>query len=377
MTGQLGRFSVGAMNIETGNEMRDVFGSASSNNTVARVRTNLFPRATVGAIITNVEEPNGYNRALGFDTKYRFWSSSEFNAWYTKVWDDQEALNDAAVHASLQLQNDTYAAGLSHTNVGTNYRPELGFVRRLDMREYSGNLAYNPIVEVETLPSLRRLNFRTSYNFIEGQDGVKQTTQLSGSATAEFSSRQSIRINGSQQFERLFQPFAIRPDAVIPAGDYTFNTIGIRGVTDESKPVFGSLEAGTGEFYNGTRTDFGASFGFRQSKHLHIEGDISHSIIDLPIANGEFEATTVSTSILGAISRDLFAKALIQYDNFSRDMQANIRINWIHTPGSDLFLVYNTSYHITGDNETLFDPRKNMIMNSQAGVIKLTYLIML
>ncbi|MCP9291100.1 carbohydrate binding family 9 domain-containing protein [Gracilimonas sediminicola] len=377
MTGQLGRFSVGAMNIETGNEMGDVFGSQSTNNTVARIRTNVFPRATVGTIITNVESPNGYNRALGFDTKYRFWSSSEFNAWYTKVWDDTDALNDAAGHGSLQLQNETYSGGLSYTNVGENYNPALGFVRRRNMRQYSGNLGYNPTVEFNALPSLRRFNFGTSYNYIEGQDGVKRTTQLSGSATAEFASRQSIRISGNQQFERLFADFPIRQNAIIPAGDYTFNSIGIRGVTDESKRVFGTVEASTGQFYHGNRTDLEGSIGFRQSKHLHIEGRLSHSMIDLPIPNGEFDATTVSTSILGAVSRKLFAKALIQYDNFSRDLQANIRIDWIHTPGSDLFLVFNTSYHLTGDNETLFDPRKDVIMNSQAAVVKLTYLIML
>ncbi|WP_428235844.1 DUF5916 domain-containing protein [Gracilimonas sp.] len=377
MTGQLGRFSVGAMNIETGNEMGDVFGSQSTNNTVARIRTNVFPRATVGTIITNVESPNGYNRALGFDTKYRFWSSSEFNAWYTRVWDDTDALNDAAGHGSLQLQNETYSGGLSYTDVGENYNPALGFVRRRNMRQYSGNLGYNPTVEFNALPSLRRFNFGTSYNYIEGQDGVKQTTQLSGSATAEFASRQSIRISGNQQFERLFADFPIRQNAIIPAGDYTFNSIGIRGVTDESKRVFGTVEASTGQFYHGSRTDLEGSIGFRQSKHLHIEGRLSHSMIDLPVSNGEFDATTVSTSILGAVSRKLFAKALIQYDNFSRDLQANIRIDWIHTPGSDLFLVFNTSYHLTGDNETLFDPRKDVIMNSQAAVVKLTYLIML
>lgn len=377
MTGQLGKFSVGAMNIETGNNMREVFGKNSANNTVARVRTNIFPRATVGGIFTNVEDSAGYNRVLGFDTKYRFWSTSEFNAWFTNVWDDMDALNDRAGHASLQLQNDTYASGFSYTTVGKNYSPALGFVRRRDMRQYSGNLGYNPTVEFSGLPALRRFNFSTSYNYIEGQDGVKQTTEFSGSATAEFSSRQSIHINGNQQFERLFIDFPIRENAIIPAGDYTFNTFGIRGTSDESKRLFGSVEAGIGEFYHGNRTDFGGSIGFRQSKHLHIEGQLNHSIIDLPIANGEFEATTVSTSILGAVSRKLFAKALIQYDNFSRDLQTNIRIDWIHTPGSDLFLVFNTSYHLTGDNEMLFDPRKDIVMNSQAAVVKLTYLIML
>lgn len=377
MTGQVGRFSIGAMNIETGDNMGQVFGKNSSNNTVARVRTNIFPRATVGGIFTNVESPTGYNRVLGFDTKYRFWSTSEFNAWYTNVWDNVDALNDRAGHASLQLQNDTYASGFSYTTVGKNYNPALGFVRRRDMRQYSGNLGYNPTVEFSSLPSLRRFKFNTYYSYIEGQDGVKQTTQLNGTATAEFSSRQSIQLSANQQFERLFTDFAIRPDAIIPADDYTFSAISLRGTSDESKRLFGSLEAGFGEFYHGDITNFSGSIGFRQSKHLHLEGRLSHSIIDLPVANGEFEATTVSTSILGAVSRKLFAKALIQYDNFSRDLQTNIRIDWIHTPGSDLFLVFNTSYHLTGDNEMLFDPRKDIVMNSQAAVVKLTYLIML
>ncbi|WP_020404225.1 DUF5916 domain-containing protein [Gracilimonas tropica] len=377
MTGQVGKFSIGALNIETGDNMKQVFGSQSVNNTVARVRTNIFPRATVGSIITNVEEVNGYNRALGFDAKYRFWSSSEFNAWYTKVWDDVDALNDAAGHGSLQLQNDTYAAGFSYTSVGENYNPALGFVRRRNMRQYSGNLSYNPTVNFSNLPSLGRFNFRTSYDYIEGQDGVKQTTFLNGIARAEFKSRQSIEVGFEHQFERLFSPFEIRENAMIPSGDYTFTLFGIHARSDESKRLFGTAGFNIGEFFNGNRTDLSGSFGFRQSKHLHIEGSLEHSIIDLPIPNGEFDATTVSTSILGAISRKLFAKALLQYDNFSRDIQANIRIDWIHTPGSDLFVVFNTSYHLTGDNEVLFDPRKDIIMNSQAAVVKLTYLIML
>ncbi|HEX9659813.1 MAG TPA: hypothetical protein VGA18_05900, partial [Rhodothermales bacterium] len=98
---------------------------------------------------------------------------------------------------------------------------------------------------------------------------------------------------------------------------------------------------------------------------------------DLPIENGEFTATRISMSTLGAVSRKLFARALIQYDNFARDLQANIRVDWIHTPGSDLFLVFNTSYHVTDDDEDVFDPRKDVILNNHAAVLKLTYLVLL
>ncbi|MEQ8525236.1 DUF5916 domain-containing protein [Gracilimonas sp.] len=378
VTGQAGRLSYGLMNIETGSEMSNLFGSQSANNTVARLQATVLPRATVGTIFTNVEEINGgYNRALGFDGNYRFWSASEVRTWYTQVWDDVSGLNDNAGHASLQLDNDTYSGGFAYTHVGRNYNPALGFVRRRDIRQYSGSLGYNPTVQSDVLKQLARFNFSSSYSYIEGQDGIKQSSELGGSAALEFVNNQNIRLQASQQFERLFEFFDIRPDAIIPAGNYTFNRFSLSGESDESNRLYSSAGIATGGFYDGTRTDFEFEIGFRFSRHFTMDAGIDHSIIDLPIPNGEFEATTVSTDFSTAVSRKLFAKALIQYDNFSRDIQANIRINWIHTPGSDLFLVFNTSYHLTGDNEMLFDPKKNVIMNSQAAVVKLTYLIML
>ncbi|MEX0609278.1 MAG: DUF5916 domain-containing protein [Balneolaceae bacterium] len=377
MTGQVGRFSVGLLNIETGDKMNQIFGSQSANNSVARIRTNLFPRATVGAIATNLEQGNSYNRALGFDAKYRFWSSSEFNAWYTNVWDSNEALEDKAGHVDLSLNNDLYGASMAYTTVGANYAPALGFVRRLNMRQYSTSLSYNPAIRSEALPFIGRIRLSTAFDYFEDQQGELETTDLRGSATMEFSQRDNIGFHYQRQFERLILPFYIRPDAVIPAGDYTFNQFSFRGDTDDSRRTFFSGEISTGEFFNGNRTDFGGKIGFRQSQYLTMEGGIEHSIINLPVSNGEFDATTLSLSVLGAFSRDLFTKTLIQYDNFSRNLQANIRVDWIHTPGSDLFLVYNTSYHFASGDDNLFDPRRNVVLNDQVAIVKLTYLILL
>ncbi len=377
MTGQIGRFSVGLLNIETGEKMGDLLGSRSANNTVARLRTNLFPRATGGVILTNLERGGAYNRTLGFDTQYRFFSASRFNAWFSKVWDTDDALNDAAGHADLRLENDLYSARASFTSVGENYRPALGFVRRRDIRQYFGLARYTPVVEIPALPFIRRFTFQGDYTYIEGQEGEKQSTELGFGGVIDFNRRDRIRVEYERQFERLEVPFFIRPNAEIPAGDYTFGIFELDGQTDSSRRTFASAEFATGDFFHGTRTDLGGSIGFRQSRHLELTGGLSHSIIDLPIDNGQFDATTLSLSVLGAVSRKLFAKALIQYDNFTRDVQANIRVDWIHTPGSDLFFVFNTSYHLAGDNDDLFDPRRDLILNNQVGVVKLTYLVLL
>ena len=61
--------------------------------------------------------------------------------------------------------------------------------------------------------------------------------------------------------------------------------------------------------------------------------------------------------------------ALLQWDDVSNEFQANVRLDWIHTPGSDLFLVLDTGY-LTG---ALDDPRDTRWLR-RTGVVKLTYL---
>lgn len=376
LTGQVGQFTVGLMNIETGDKMSNFLGPESSNNSVLRVRSNIFPLANIGAIVTNLEGKNHYNRALGFDANYRFWSQSQFNAWVTNVWDSNPANEDAAGHVQLSLANELYGVGFSYTNIGENYNPELGFVSRPNMRSYSGNLNYNPIFNTEHQP-IRRLYISSGYEYIEDQMGNLETTNFSAGLQFELPQSDNFSFNYNRQYENLIFPFNIRPNAVIVADEYTFNRFSFNVETEDSRPVFFQGNISTGSYYGGDRTDFGVRVGYRNSEHLTLEGGFNHSVLDLPISNGEFDATTVSLNILAALNRKLFGKALIQYDNFSRNLQANIRLNWIHKPGSDLFLVYNTSYHFAGDNEDIFDPRRNLIMNNQIAIVKLTYLIML
>jgi hypothetical protein len=55
-----------------------------------------------------------------------------------------------------------------------------------------------------------------------------------------------------------------------------------------------------------------------------------------------------------------------------------VRFDWARTPGSDPFLVFNTSYHVAEEgSEHPFDLRQDVILNSQAAIAKLTYLLLL
>ena len=381
ITGQIGRLNVGLIGIETGpdegtigDKLGRIGGKESANNAVARVQTNFGRRGSAGVIFTNFERGDSWNRAVGFDVKQRFGSASTADVWFTNVTDANPDNEDWAGSASVSLRNDVYGASLSYTSVGENYRPALGFVQRRNMRQSIGTVTYSPYFEKGPF---RQMTTHVMGIHTNGQNGELQSWEIDPSIGFTSRTRMSLRISGSHEFDRLDKPFFIRSNAVITPGDYTFTRIGATFSSDPGRKFSGGARFQTGGYYGGDRLDWSANAGWRQSKYLTLGAQISNSYVDLPVANGDFSATTASVDILASVSRKLFAKALIQYDNFSRDVNANIRIDWIHTPGSDLFLVLNTSWHATGDNEVLFDPRADYLMNNTVGVAKLTYLILL
>ncbi len=381
LTGQIGRFNVGVLGIETGpdegsfgKKMSRIFGEESANNAVARVQTNFLSRGSAGVISTSFARGDSWNRALGVDVQQRFGSASSIDGWFTDVRDADPGNEDWAGSVSLNLRNQVYGASASYTSVGENYRPALGFVRRRDMKQTVATVTYSPFLENGPF---RQIQYHAMGININGQDDNLQSWSVSQFLTLTSRERDLIRFSLSREFDRLEGSFHIRPDAEILADDYRSTRYGVRLQSDPSRKFSGTVSVEAGDFYGGNRTNWSASAEYRQSKHLTLGGRLSKSEIDLSIDNGKFSATTASVDILASVSRKLFAKALIQYDNFSRDVNANIRIDWIHTPGSDLFLVFNTSYHVTGDNEMLFDPRADYLLNSRIGVAKITYLILL
>jgi len=398
LTGQLGPLSIGLMNVETGDNLSKTFGGGTDNSTVARVRATVFPRATVGAIATHwVGGENKFfdfrgdrNTALGADAQIRFWSSSELAGWYTftnhidryeygrHVFYD--SLRSSAGHASLRLLNDTYGTSVSYTSIGRDYYPALGFVRREDQRRINGTAQYTPVISSTLLPAVRRLTFGGEYTHIRDQDGKLESTRQEVVFGAEFMRRDGIMVGLTRRFERLEYPFWIRTGAVVREGDYNYTQVSLSGETDSSRRLYGGGILSTGGFFSGTETRFEGDLGFRANQHLNLEVQIGHSIIDLPSdSDGDrFNATTMSLSVLGALSRKLFATALVQYDNFSGDVQTNIRINWIHTPGSDLFLVFNTLHSFFKGADWYFETEyRGARLIERAALAKLTYLILL
>ena len=391
LTGQAGPLSIGALALRTRGYSDDAVALPAAWNSVVRLRTDLRPRTTLGGIITSLDHENGWDRSAGLDFSSRFWSSSAFNVWAARVWnpdffpyatgaagstggsvspgsaDPREAGSANATSAELVLQNDRYAFVVSRLLIDESFAPALGFVPRTDQDRWGGYVAFTP--RFESSAWARQLSLEVKGDHVRSREGAKQTHVLGTGARLTLESGEFANIGFSERFERLELPAHIRGRR-LATGDYRFRRFTAAMRSNDSRTFSGGLQGSIGDFWSGTRTEIGGGATWITGPHLTIGGRYAWNGVSLPVEDGDFSTHLVSANIQGAVSRKLFANALVQWDNHSRELQANIRIDWIHTPGSDLFVVIDTGY-LTGD---LFDPREPR-WQRRTGVVKLTYLM--
>ncbi len=388
LTGQAGPVSVGALSLYT-DDARDAEGRILPGgvNSVLRLRTDPFPRTTIGGIVTLLDTDEGASRVTGGDMQVRFGGSSYVRGWIARssnggsrrgtaqgaaggadAGTSSAAPSESATAGTIEadLRNSLLSAGAGFTQVPADFNPALGFVRRRDMRKVSGSVAAFP--RFERNPWARQLISVVAGDRIAGLDGEKQSTFLLLHNMLTFDSGDRAMINITRRSEVLRSPARIQRRE-LPAGEYVFSGVQFRFNTNDSRRFSARGGFSRGGFWGGTGTEFAVGGMWKTGPHLTLSGDYTRNDISLPVEDGDFTTQLFGLTILGALSRSLFANALVQYDDVSNVVQANVRIDWIHTPGSDLFVVFDTGY-LTGG---LPDPRTER-WQRRTGVVKLTYL---
>ena len=373
LTGQAGPVSVGALSLFTDDAAGPGGGTAPGGlNSVLRLRADPLPRTTVGGMITSLDSDARTNRVVGGDAQIRFGGSSFVRGWVARSSsapggpDRSSAVSATAASLEADLRNSLVSAGAGYTRIPEDFNPALGFVRRRDMRRAAGSLAVFP--RFERSRWARQLLAVAYGEHIAGLDGIKQSTVLLSRSMLTFQTGDRAVLNLRRRSESLRTPVRIQ-GRELAVGDYAFNRAELRLVTNDSRRFSGRGGFSVGDFWGGTRTELSGGLMWKTGPHLTISGDYTFNDISLPVEDGDFATRLFGVTVLGAVSRSLFANALVQYDDVSNVVQANVRINWIHTPGSDLFVVFDTGY-VTGG---LPDPRTER-WQRRTGVVKLTYL---
>ncbi len=343
LTGKAGKFSIGAVNIQT--DDAPSVGALSTNFTVLRVKRDILRRSRIGGIFTGRSVSTvgaGSNEVYGLDALFSFYDNVNFNGYYARTRTPGLDGDDASYQGRFNYTGDRYGFELDHLRVGDHFNPEIGFLRRDDFRRTFTTARFSP--RPASIRAVRQFTWEASLDYIQNGAGLIETRIAQARFETEFENTDRFGVDVQQSYELLVQPFAIATDVTIPVGAYDFEDFFVSYSMGAQRRVSGNLSFQRGEFFGGhiTAVGFGGGFGggrVEVTRQFSIEPGLSINRIDLP--QGNFTATLVQSRVTYTLTPRMFVGGLLQYNNSTDSFSTNVRLRWEYQPGSELFVVYN------------------------------------
>ena len=339
VTGKAGAFDVGALTIRT--DDKPAAGAMSTSFSAVRLRRNILRRSSVGAIATGrwpAVAGDGRSGTAGVDAYLRFFQDVEANLFWAATSSPRQSGDTTSYRGQFIYGGDRYGFELDRVVVGSNFSPEIGFVRRADVGFTLASARFSPRLRNSRL--VRRLTWQGDFEYITNAAGeILEDRTQTGRFVVELNSSDQITLTGTRRYERLPLDFAISPGVVVPAGGYSYDTLNLSYVLGAQHKVSGTVTASHGEFYEGTRTSLTYSGRAGLSPHVGVEPNITLNWVRLPF--GDFTARLVGLRVAVAPTSRLGFSTLTQFNPNAHTLTSSARMRWEYTPGSEMFVVYS------------------------------------
>jgi len=366
LTGRVGKTSLGLLDVLTDAGS----GDPRTNYGVLRLRHDILARSSIGMILTDREGEGGGggNRVIGADSHVPFHEDWNFDGFYASSRSSPGAPEGAASRVRLGRDGDIWQYAVSRLQVDPGFDPGIGFVKRANQELTEAVLTWRPRPESDRV---RQYNLTYSPRYITGRDGDLQSRENFFKFETTFESGDQVGGSYSSQFERLPEPFTIfradpiDPGVAIAEGDYSMQQGTVYVNTFQGRRVSSEFTGTLGTFFAGHKTSLMEDVTAKLCPHVSVNTHYEWNHVRLP--GGGFDTNLWITRFNAAVSPKLFGSALVQANDITDDVDLNLRVDWIHHPGADLFFVYNESLN---KRRKPYDP----LSNGRSSTFKLTYL---
>ena len=381
MVGKVGKYQVGLMNILTDDvtyREEDLSTTVNGANfTVVRFRRDILQRATIGMMLLNKEvlHSSYFNRSLGVDGHFPlslyFTVSGYLAATFgPEKTEDGQTIDrnkqNLAGKISLDYNSDLWRASLSHLDIGAQFNPEMGFIRRTDFRLSNASIEYAPRPKQSSV--IRQFGYQLEGSYRSDHENRMLDNEIGASFSIEFQNSSRFGINIQRQSEFIDYDWEVREGFLIPKGTYTGFMYSLSGESDKSRAIAGGIDIDYGNYYSGHQMSIGLDSTITRIRQLRTELEFRHNNIRLP--DGNFHTNTLGLRMFYFFSTDLYVKAYLQwnddkYYNAGRErIVSDVLLRWIYKPACNLYVVYNDA--------RLVGPGNTEIVNRTL-MVKVTY----
>lgn len=330
---------------------------------VARVKRDVGASNYIGAMLTDRRGNGNANTVGGVDARFFILPTLVAEGFAARSFTEGAGGEGGAYRANLNYTTDLWGLFVNTFQVDGGMNAASGFVNRRNVRESRASLrrSFRP-----DFLNLRKVDFRLSGDWVTTTDGRFQDSRLGLSFGPNFNTGDDFNLNIDRGRTQVDDPFTLADSVPVAAGEYSTNEWSIRMGATDARALSGRLNISAGDFFGGRIQRWSGELNFIPTPALSLSPGFERSKVSLP--NGGFTAEITSLRLTWALSPLMTTNAFIQYNGLTDRIITNVRFNFIHRPGSDLFIVFS---------EDRFQEDALWRTNDRGLVVKLTYLMRL
>jgi hypothetical protein len=332
LSGRAGRQTVGFLSVLTDAAYED----PRTNFAALRVKRDVGASGYVGAMLTDRRERHDGETDGGVD--FSLWPTTRLNltgfAALTSAYRDREA--DEAYRLGVEYRGDRVWAQGQHLVVGPDAETGMGFVTRTDIRRTDGfgQYTFRP-----SALGLRQIEVFGGGAWITRVTGEEQDGQGFVGTSFEWDSGDGLSAFLEGGFTQLDEAFDLADRVPVPVGRYDLRRFTVFGRTSPNRRLGFFLVGSIADEWDG-RVEL-LEVGPRLALGTHLTAGATWTVSQADLPQGGFTAHVVGLRASWAFSTRLVARAFVQYNSLDRKWITNLRLYFIHRPGSDLYVVFN------------------------------------
>ena len=342
LVGRVKKWDIGFLNMQTQDRTND----GSKNIGLFRLKKQLGNgNAYVGGIVTSSIGKNGNEfYVYGLDGQFVLPLKS-----YLKIAGVKSSggpfSNDFGSDANLRFiaklempSQIGFYYYLSHSIVGKDYNPVLGFEERLNMKSYDAGIGY--ALFPQKTKNIFKHNFNINAYQIDGfASNKKESAGIEFNYVIELKNGASLKTKTYFQEEILNSPLSLSKNVAIPVGNYANQGIKTTIGSPTATKFSGNITLDLGSFYNGNIVTLNPQIRWDGSKLVQIQANYRYDKINFSDDKPSFENHLFSLSSLFTFTTKFSINGLIQYDYLNSKVGSNIRLRYNAKEGNDLFVV--------------------------------------
>ena len=345
---------LGFLSMQAGRD--EANGLPSYNYSMLSFQQKVFSRSNVSIFMVNKQTfdgPNEYasdelsafNRTAGVE--YGLASSNNVwngNFFYHRSFDEDQGNAPYASGLFMNYNIQTWSVDIFSQIVGEGYNPEVGFVRRNDIRQLASTVRYNWFPKKGIIQSHGPgFDFdmvgNDTYGFLDWDVNILYNISFLNT------SRFGLRLR--KQYTYLFDPFDPSGTGgleLLADTDYINHQFIANYQSDERKKFFYQFSTRSGEYFNGHRLNLEGSIGYRYQPLGFTSLDFAFNRILLPEPYVTTNLYLIGPRFDFTFTKNIFWTTFVQYNSQIENINLNTRFQWRFKPVSDIFIVYTDNY---------------------------------